>query len=84
MSARLKNGQRVLVSWCGEFDVRRLMPPAAGTVVRVRRGDDGAWVALDVRREEAMHPFPADDERGSHVLVYPEGCKPIKREASAR
>lgn len=84
MKKRLKDGQRVLVNWCGEFDVRRLVPPAAGTVVRLRYGDEGAWVALDVRRDEPVHPFPEDDNRGRHVLVYPEGCELIKAATASR
>lgn len=50
----------------------------AGTVRRLRRGDDGAWVELDERHERC--PFPADDERRSrHLVVYPEDCRPLSR-----
>lgn len=53
-----------------------------GTVVRMRRADTGAWVALDSRLDGAIsaaHPFPADDEhgRGTLVLAYPFDCSPI-------
>jgi hypothetical protein len=45
-----------------------------GTVARVRMQDDGAWVALDQRSaQEGVHPFPEDDDRGTHTLCYPEG-----------
>ncbi len=50
---------------------------APGTVTRLRRADDAAWVRLDVRHENvAAHPFPADDYagRGTHVLAWPEDC----------
>jgi hypothetical protein len=69
-------GQRVMV-----LDVYRdsgliLALRAPGAVVRLRRQDPGAWIALDARLTgefEALHPFPADDEggRGTHVLAYP-------------
>lgn len=45
-----------------------------GTVERLRRADDGAWIALDRRLAEGIHPFPADDSRATHVLAYPEDC----------
>jgi hypothetical protein len=49
---------------------------ALGHVARLRRCDDGAWVALDARSlNEAAHPFPPDDEhRSRHVLAFPEDC----------
>lgn len=49
-----------------------------GTVVRMRRGDEGAWIALDERGPDAIHPFPADDHRACHVLAYPEDCEAVK------
>lgn len=55
--------------------------PAAGlsgVVVRLRRGDDLAWVRMDTReeREGVCWPFFADDEedRGSNLLLAPEDC----------
>lgn len=47
---------------------------ADGRVARVRT-DGGAWVALDQRSKvEAVHPFEADDDRGTHVMTYPDLC----------
>ncbi len=70
---RFRDGQRVLVMSIDEVPGR--IPPTEGTVVRLRRGDDGAWVALDQRLDvPGAHPFPAEDQRGRHVLVYPENC----------
>lgn len=49
---------------------------AVGTVKRLRRNDNGAWVELDRRhKNEAVHPFPKGDDRARHVLAYPEDCE---------
>jgi len=75
---RFALGQRVVVS--------AVMPSphadaiaiarAAGTVVRLLMRDDSAWSALDARLADELHPFPADeDERGKHVLAWPEDCE---------
>lgn len=52
---------------------------ANGTIARLRRGDDGAWISLFERSPTAYHPFPADDEggRGNHILAYPEDCEKV-------
>lgn len=52
-----------------------------GTVVRMRRCDDGAWIALDTRLGaplDRVHPFPADDSRATHVLAFPEDCSELQ------
>jgi hypothetical protein len=46
-----------------------------GKVVRLRRGDHGAWIQLD-ERDELHCPFPADDDRGRNIMAYPEHCRP--------
>lgn len=54
---------------------------AVGTVVRLRRADSSAWIALDERIEgRNVHPFPADDDAGraTHVLAMPDGCTPLE------
>lgn len=49
---------------------------AVGTVKRLRRNDNGAWVELDRRhKNEAVHPFLKGDTRDRHVLAYPEDCE---------
>jgi hypothetical protein len=72
---RLDVGQRVFVladegdSWIGIW----------GTVRRLRRLDDGAWVELDRRHE--FCPFPASDPtRSKHVLTYPNRCSSVECE----
>lgn len=68
-------GQRVVVA----RDNNGIALNAPGTVKRIR-SDGVAWVALDRRsRVEKVHPFPADDDRGTHVLAYPEDCEPATK-----
>jgi len=67
--SRLKDGQRVrvvatdhpLVGW-------------SGTVVRLRFGDDGAWVKMDDELPEGCALFPPNDSRARHALLYPDEC----------
>jgi hypothetical protein len=68
---RFSNAQRVFV----KRDHRGNAIDGWGAVARLRRADDGAWIALDVRSEHC--PFPADDAtRSTHVMAYPEDCDP--------
>lgn len=48
-----------------------------GTVVRLRHGDDAAWVNMDDDLPSGVAPFPPDDPRGRgrHVMLYPEECE---------
>lgn len=55
-------------------DERDRKVDAPGTVGRVC-SDGGAWVALDERANDDVHPFPADDARGTHVKAYPQDCE---------
>lgn len=74
---RLTQGQRVIVRACGDHESIPLPGNPAGTVVRLRRQDYGAWIRLDARTDvEDAHPFPADDDRWCNVLAYPEDCEP--------
>lgn len=43
-----------------------------GTIVRLRRQDDGAWVRLDTRHERC--PFPLGDRRDCDIIAYPDDC----------
>jgi len=73
-------GSRVVVRRTAEGHVVN----AAGRVARLRRCDDGAWIALDRRLpDEAPHPFPAGDQRGTHVLAFPDDCEPAHLRAVA-
>lgn len=72
------DGQRVWVRAVGEFESLSLPVAAVGAVVRMRRGDDGAWIRLDRRQQEQFHPFGVGDERENHVLAYPENCDAVR------
>jgi hypothetical protein len=70
--ARLDYGQRVYVL----RDESNAPIGIWGTVVRLRRADDGAWVRLDERHERC--PFPANDPtRGTNVLTCPANCSSV-------
>jgi hypothetical protein len=72
--ASLECGQRVYVL----RDESEVPIGIWGTVVRLRRSDDGAWVRLDRRHERC--PFPADDAtRGTNILTCPENCSSVAR-----
>ena len=69
---RFQNEQRVFV----KLDHYGHAVNGWGKVARLRRGDHGAWIALDVRSEHC--PFPADDAtRATHLLAYPDDCDPV-------
>lgn len=70
---KFENGQRVRVL---REAYRGTAMDAVGTVTRLRRGDDGAWVELDERyADDKVHPFPAADERARKVVAFPEDCE---------
>ncbi len=50
-----------------------------GEVVRLRKRDNGAWVAMDEPLPDALRVFAADDPhgRGNHVCLYPEYCERV-------
>jgi hypothetical protein len=69
---RFALGQRIRVH---HTDKAAFLGGAPGTVVRLRRADDGAWIELDERSAVPnAHPFPQGDARERHVLCYPPGC----------
>lgn len=79
---RFENAQRVLVKCEAN---RGLAVNATGTVARLRRADDGAWIALDeLHATPGVHPFPSDDSRATHVLAFPEECEPVQMDQDNR
>ena len=66
---RFKANQRVLV----KVDDNERTINKLGTVARLRRGDEGAWINLDERSEHC--PFPEGDSRANNILAYPEDCE---------
>jgi hypothetical protein len=68
--------QRVVVD---QVDDVRFEPGRPGRVKRLLIAKSAAWVELDKRLEiPELHPFPADDDRGRDVRVWPEQCSPIR------
>jgi len=73
---RFRNGQHVRVH--RTVDGVEL-GPASGSVVRLRRNDDWAWVSLDARSTApGAHPFEASDHRSTHVLASPQDCEKLR------
>lgn len=68
-----RNGQRVQV-------VNGPLSGMKGTVVRIRKGDNGAWFKCDIRPMDSkiagMFPFPIGDDRSNHTIIYPGECLP--------
>lgn len=68
---RFENGQLVRV-------VSGSLAGERGRVVRLRRCDDMAWVALSRRLPHLAaarcFPFPEEDSRATWVLLGPEEC----------
>lgn len=78
---RFSQGQRVFVKVIDDPNGDEALPiHAPGTVKRIRRADNGCWIALDKRSPTpGAHPFPENDAagRGTHVLAYPEDCEAL-------
>ena len=51
-----------------------------GTVVRLRRADEAAWVRMDCDLPSALRSFQADDEhgRGNHIILWPQECTAVR------
>ncbi|WP_293715796.1 hypothetical protein, partial [Thiolapillus sp.] len=47
-----------------------------GTVLRLCRGDDAAWIEIDDEIPDGVRVFPHDDDRLNHMLFYPQECSP--------
>ena len=67
----LANGQRVIVKTVDSITIN-----AAGTVTRVRTNGHSAFVELDKRSVEGVHPFPVGDSRGKSVIAEASDCEP--------
>jgi hypothetical protein len=49
-----------------------------GTVVRLRRADDAAWVNMTRDLPLRHQSFPKDDDRHRHLMLWPDECKPVE------
>lgn len=85
-------GQKVRV--LAEVDCLAPPPPSAaqtalagktGTVVRLRRADEAAWVKMDCELPAALRSFSADDEhgRGNHIILWPQWCREVRKTPNA-
>jgi len=70
---RFSKGQRVKIV-AGEYATS--MEGRAGSVHRLRKGDTGAWVEMDLEVPSEHRKFPAGDARANHLLLFPEECEP--------
>jgi len=59
---------------------QELLAGKTGTVVRLRRADEAAWVRMDCDLPSALRSFPADDEngRGNHIILWPQECAAMR------
>lgn len=48
-----------------------------GTVTRLCRADDAAWVNMDEPLPVDLRHFPEGDERRDHLLLYPDEVEGI-------
>lgn len=65
-----QNNQKIIVT-----DAEHPCHGKTGTVVRLRRADDAAWVRMDEDLPMDLRSFPADDERRNHIMLWPEDCE---------
>jgi len=73
-----KNGQRVQIC-IGEPSP---LIGLTGTVVRLRRADEAAWVAMDAVPAGCENSFPfygqEGDPREKSMLLYPRECREVQ------
>jgi hypothetical protein len=69
---RFQPGDRVKVT------VPNGLEDQTGTVKRLRKSDNGAWIKMDSDPPPDLEIFPADDHRHRHMLLYPGECEPIE------
>lgn len=58
--------------------VREPLRGRTGSVSRMRRADDMAWVTMDADLPDGFASFPANDDRHRHIILAPEECEAIK------
>ncbi len=69
---RFKDKQRVIVK-----NPTHPMVGETGTVCRLRRCDEGAWVNMDRDLPGDLRSFPENDSSGrkNHTILYPSDCE---------
>lgn len=73
---KFKNGQRVRIN--NPLPLNAGMNGWVGTVVRLRRADDAAWVNMTRNLPLSHQSFPEDDDRNRHLMLWPDECKPVE------
>lgn len=67
-------------------DAQRLLAGKTGTVVRLRRADEAAWVKMDCDLPDQLRSFPADDAcgRANHIILWPSECAAERKTPNAQ
>ena len=62
-------------------NAQRLLAGKTGTVVRLRRADEAAWVKMDCDVPPELREFPADDKcgRANHIILWPQECAAVRK-----
>jgi len=76
MMKMFRNGQRIRITTTAKTNNVN-MAGKTGTVVRLRYGDNGAWVEFDEKIPDAVASFSDNDPRRNHMLFYPDECEEI-------
>ncbi len=70
--ARFRLGMRVRVT-----DTESPLVARKGTVCRMRRADDAAWIAMDDDLPEHLASFAVGDDRRNNIILWPEQCEAV-------
>lgn len=68
---RFNNGQRITVVAADSPFIGE-----SGTLVRLLRRSNEAWVNMDRDLPIDLRSFPDGDERKNHVCLWPQDCQP--------
>lgn len=65
---------------------QNLLAGKTGTVVRLRRADEAAWVCMDCDLPATLRSFHAGDEHGreNHLMLWPQECKAVRMTPNAK
>jgi hypothetical protein len=73
---RFMNGQRVQIN--NPSPDHNRIEGWVGTVARLRKTDDAAWVKMARDLPRNLQSFPADDDWHRHIILWPDECKPVE------
>lgn len=66
---RFRLGQRIVVA-----DRAAPIVGRSGTVVRLLRRDESAWVNMDEDLPDNLRRFGLSDDRANHINLWPDQC----------